>query len=131
MSSVFADPQKNRLYILLDSMADDEVQIMLKAISSEIKKIRGGFTCLVDIRNLALVFGEHETNHVETIQRVLKESGLSNVVRVIGQDSFRRYIHNRMNDISRVAGCIADAAETFQEAERMLDRYRSRPVVVG
>ena len=123
MNSIYADVKKNRLYLTLDTIFDEDIFIMIEGLIAEVSKLNQNFTCLVDIRNLHLSMTEKDETYVEVIQMALKLLGMGRVVRVIGPGFLRNYTHNKMNALSREAGYRATAVETFQDAEKLLDSF--------
>lgn len=123
MFNVYADTKKNRLYLTLDDITDSNIPDIIKTMSKEVDKLTKNFTCLVDIRSLRLSFNENETDYLGIVQGALKDSGMSEVVRVIGQDTFNKFTHQKMNEQSRSVGYKATSVATLKEAEDILDKY--------
>ena len=125
MQSIYADIKKNRLYITLDDVLEEDIPAVIKDIAEYVDQLSKGFTCLVDIRNLRLTFTDKEAIYINIIQGALKDSGMSKVVRVIGEESFNKFTHHKMNEQSREIGYEAAAVATLKEAERILDDFTS------
>ena len=123
MQSIYADIKKNRLYITLDDVLEEDIPEVIKDIAQYVDRLAKGFTCLVDIRNLRLTFTDKEAVYINIIQGALKDSGMSKVVRVIGEESFNKFTHHKMNEQSRDVGYEAVAVATLKEAERILDEF--------
>ena len=121
MFNSYADLKKNRLYLTLDDINENEIPEIIKTMSKEVDKLQKCFTCLVDIRNLRLTFTENESDYLAIVQGALTDSGMSKVVRVVGHESFDKFTHNKMNEQAKTVGYEATCVATLKEAEDILD----------
>ncbi|MBU0993679.1 MAG: hypothetical protein KJ737_14395 [Proteobacteria bacterium] len=130
MHTIYADKKKNRLYLTLDDVIEEDIPLVIKNIAKEVDQLQNDFSCLVDIRNLRLTFTDKEADYINIIQGALKDSGMSKVVRVVGEESFNKFTHSKMNEQSRNIGYEAIAVATLKEAEAILDDYKSSPSIL-
>lgn len=84
MHKVFADPSKNRLYIVLGLVSSyDETRHLVHAVLIEAKKLKHGFTCITDLRGFSLSDGIND-DFMQDCQEILWEGGIKRAVRVTG-----------------------------------------------
>ncbi|MEF8773760.1 MAG: hypothetical protein V5A23_08065 [Halobacteriales archaeon] len=121
---VEADPEKNRLYMRLSGMLDEEEALAVtERMEAEAKKLRPGFDVVNDVSEAKPV-SQEATDAIERGQRLLAEAGASAVARVVGDSvimemQFER--HGEGDDAYQVT-----TAESREQAEDFLDTLRER-----
>jgi hypothetical protein len=119
MFMVKSDTEKNRLYITLGKLGDGDVRGLIKEITHSTAVLKPGFTCLVDIRNMDIVYSEKQMYTMELIMGGLVDAGMGRVVRVVSKKN--KISQMRMEQGSRALGYRVRPASTIEEAERILD----------
>lgn len=124
MYMIKSNIEKNRLYITLGKMDDPEIRGLIKDITHNASKLKRGFTCLVDIRNMDIKYSEKQMFTMELIMGGLIDAGMGRVVRVVSKKN--KISQMKMEHGSRALGYRARPASTIEEAERFLDEEDPR-----
>lgn len=126
MFDVKADSDKNRLYITIGKAGDEEIRGIVKEITHCVSRLKPGFSCLVDIRNMDIKYSEKQMYTMELIMGGLVDSGMGKVVRVVSKKN--KISQMKMEKESRSLGYRARPASTIEEAESFLDEEAARMV---
>jgi len=119
MHEVKVDKEKNRLYITLGKLDnDDEIQTVLNKIEKACIELEKGFCCLTDLREYE-VRGEEDEPYIFKAQKTMVNAGLAHVVRVVKR--FGYLAHYQLDKTAVAAGYHAKNVLTIEEAEAMLD----------
>lgn len=119
-----SDPEKNRLYIKLGKGNENDIRDLIKQITRSVGKLKDGFSCLVDIRNMDIKYSEKEIYTMELIMGGLVDAKMGRVVRVVSKKNKISQI--KMEKESRSLGYRARPAFTIEEAESILDEQIDR-----
>lgn len=119
MFAIDSDVSKNRLYIKLTHLDETVIKPILKDLSGHVDKLKAGFSCLVDIREMTYEEDAAGAEYVEIIQGALRDAGMEKVVRVVAKDNM--ISQEAMNERSETLGYSAEAVFTIDEAEKILD----------
>jgi hypothetical protein len=122
-----SDVDKNRLYITLGKMEDNDIRGLIKEITHSTSMLKPGFGCLVDIRNMDIKYTEKQMTVMEIVMGGLLDAGMGRVVRVVSKKN--KISQMRMEQESRALGYRARPASTIEEAERILDEEDRKSVV--
>jgi len=119
MYNVRADIEKNRLYITIGSVTEEnEMMAAIQEIELVVQGLRKGFDCITDLREYEILIDENE-KFIYQAQRILTESGMSRVVRVIKK--FGSLGHFQFDKLSKEVGYHAKNVNSIEEAEKLLD----------
>lgn len=124
MFEVRANPEKNRLYIVLGKGDEQDIRNLIKEITKSVSLLTKGFSCLVDIRNMDIKYTEKELFTMELIMGGLVDAKMGRVVRVVSKSN--KLSQMKMEKESRSLGYRARPASTIEEAERILDEQTER-----
>lgn len=120
MFTVKADIQKNRLYVKLVGYFDYKaMKECTDKVIEGVRKLKPGYDVINDISEFKPV-GQDTLKEVERGQAYFKKSGIRHGVRVEGKN---KLTHLQFNRIGKNVDYAADAAETMEEAEKLLDSY--------
>lgn len=122
MYKVDSDKTKNRLYITLGELSNDDIKPIRKDLTEHISKLGQGFTCVVDIRQMHIVPDLMGEEYVAIVQGALADSGMGKVARVINRDNEAAF--HRMERSSKKLGYTAILAYSLKEADKILDSQR-------
>ncbi|RJP78724.1 MAG: hypothetical protein C4522_11760 [Desulfobacteraceae bacterium] len=123
MYQVEADTDKNRLYIKIGKVSEqDDKESLIREIEHQIRNLKKGFDCITDLREYDVQPDETEA-FIYRAQKILSESGMSNVVRVVKR--FGSFAHFQFDKVSVSIGYHAQNANSIEEAEEMLDAKRN------
>ena len=122
MHKVFADPAKNRLYIILGRISsEDETRFVVHLVLNEAKRLRHGFTCITDLRAYSLSNGIND-DFMQDCQEILWEGGIKKAVRIL-EASAENFCFE-FEKKSRVWPAYpTDNAGSMEEAETCLDAF--------
>ncbi|MFO7837933.1 MAG: hypothetical protein R6X08_00345 [Desulfosalsimonadaceae bacterium] len=119
MHDIRADLDKNRIYITIGKIEDEEEMARItEKTKTECVKLKKGFTCLTDLRNYEYqdeIFEEY----LKHAQQALLDAGMSRVVRVHRQAGMLG--HFQFETVSLDLGYRARNVTSVEEAERLLD----------
>lgn len=119
---VSVDHDKNRLYLKLDGLLDEETAnehvVEMLAAADELDH---GFDMVNDISTYKPM-SQEATEAIERGKAGLTERGMSAVVRVLGESVVGKMQFDRVG--SGREGYHIATAETREEAERLLDNFR-------
>lgn len=119
MHDVSIDVDKNRIYITIGSLKNEaEMKDIVKAVKSQCRKLKGGFTCVTDLRNYEFQDEKFE-GYIKEAQEALVTAGLFKVVRVTRK--FGAIGHFQFDNTSFEVGYHADSTTSMEEAEKILD----------
>lgn len=122
-----ADVSKNRLYITLKGAFNaDEARLAAGRVVSEIKKLQPGFNVITDISMIKSSDVEAADELIK-IQKLLIESGVNQIVRVVGQLIEQMVGKLQFDLASRESGIKAQTADTVAEADLLLDNLSRSP----
>ncbi len=124
MFAVKSDAKKNRLYITIGKVSENDIRGLIKEITKRVAFLNEGFSCLVDIREMDIKFTEKEVFTMELIMGGLVDAKMGRVVRVVSKKN--RIPQMKMEKESRLLGYRARPASTIEEAERILDEQIDR-----
>jgi hypothetical protein len=114
------DTQKNRLYLTLSGlMNDDETKKAADACIEAMKKLRPGFKVVNDISQFRPLTKEG-VGHVKRVGELAVKLGMTATVRVMGISPTALHQFQR---VSKEAGYTAYTAQSLEEAEAMLDGH--------
>ncbi len=120
MFTVIADIQKNRLYVKLVGFFDyNEMKASTDKTIEEVKKLKPGFDVINDVSEFRPA-GQDMLKEIERAQSFLKKSGVRHGVRVEGKS---RLANMQFSRIGKTVDYVAEAVETMEEAEKLLDSY--------
>ncbi|OGO18837.1 MAG: hypothetical protein A2Z15_07185 [Chloroflexi bacterium RBG_16_50_11] len=120
MFTVRADIQKNRLYVKLVGFFDyNEMKASTDKVIEEVKKLKPGFDVINDVSDFKPA-GQDTLKEIERAQTHLKKSGIRHGIRVEGKAKLTGAQFTR---VGKTANYVADAVETMEEAEKLLDSY--------
>jgi len=126
MYQVEADIEKNRLYITIGGIPEEnETEAIIREIGKHVQRLKKDFDCITDLREYQVQPDETE-GFIYQAQKELSEAGMSNVVRVIKK--FGSLAHFQFDKMSVEVGYHAQNANTVEEAEKMLDVKRDKPL---
>ena len=123
MFIVRADAAKNRLYVKLAGFFDyDELKASTDKSIEEVKKLKPGFDVINDISEFKPA-NQDILKEIERVQIHLKKIGVRHVVRVQGNSKLTNLQFSR---IGKSVDYAAEAVDTMEEAEKLLDSYGSQ-----
>jgi len=115
-----ANHKKNRIYIVFQKdLTVDHIRQIIKEFIAQISKLKNGFTCLADIRNMKIQFSDKETVAMKIVMGVLVDAGMGKVARVVGKGN--RITHIKMDKIAQTVGYRTKPVETIEDGEAFLD----------
>ena len=118
MNRVFTDKNKNRLYLRLSKMTNDEMADEVIEIANAVKELKPGFTCLTELKGLTEPT-EKEQRMARLVMEYLAMMGVSKVVRV-GDESILEVMDQNSREVGRYN---ALRANTVEEAEALLRAF--------
>ncbi|MFO7559909.1 MAG: hypothetical protein R6X10_13830 [Desulfobacterales bacterium] len=119
MYQVRADIEKNRLYVTIGSVTEEnEMMTAIQEIELVVQNLRKGFDCITDLREYEILNDEDE-KFVYQAQKILVDAGMSRVVRVIKK--FGSLGHFQFDKLSKEVGYHAKSVNSIAEAENLLD----------
>lgn len=119
MVEVRADIKKNRLYITIGSITEEnEMAAAIREIEIAIQDLKEGFDCITDLRGYEILDDERE-KFIYRAQKILVDAGLSKVVRVVRR--FGSLGHFQFDKVSKEVGYHAKNVNSMEEAEKLLD----------
>lgn len=124
MFKVTSDTKKNRLYINLGKGSEKDIRDFIRQITKSVSKLKEGFSCLVDIRDMDIKYSGKEIYTMELIMGGLVDAKMGKVVRVVSKKNKISQI--KMENESRSMGYRARPASTIEEAEKILDEQIDR-----
>ena len=120
MFIVRADLEKNRLYVKLVGFFDyDEMKASTDKSIEEARKLKPGFDVINDISEFKPA-SQNILHEIERAQAYLKKAGIRRGIRVQGKAKLTNIQFSR---IGKAVDYIAEAVETLEEAEKLLDSY--------
>lgn len=122
MYEVRSDLQKNRLYITLTHFIEYKINSAIMEIEQTCLKLKPYFTCLKDLRKCASFLKTNE-HLIEKIQRAIWNMGVGKVVYVTLPSKTSQFQHEMPGVVD--FKYHADYANSIQEAERILDSYKT------
>jgi len=119
MYNVRADIEKNRLYVTIGSVTEEnEKMAAIQEIKFVVQDLKKGFDCITDLREYEILIDENE-KFIYQAQKILTDAGLSKVVRVIKK--FGSLGHFQFDKLSKEVGYHAKNVNSIEEAEKLLD----------
>ena len=98
-------------------MTDTEVDVTANTITAELQKLKPGFDVINDISSFKPASAQ-VTEKIVGVQRLVKESGVRRVIRVVGQGGLAA---TQLARTGKEAGYGADTVATGEDAEKALD----------
>ncbi|MFP4474170.1 MAG: hypothetical protein ACLFOY_01335 [Desulfatibacillaceae bacterium] len=120
MRTVFADVDKNRLYIRIGRSGAAPIPDLL-SLRREVRRLYPGFTVLTDLTGYTPV-GQKEAEQIVRLQRFLIDAGMGMAVRVAPSAVARLQFERR----ARRSGFRAVSASRLEDGERFLDQWEKR-----
>lgn len=117
-----SDMKKNRLYITLKgAFEEEEAKLAAGRVTDEIRRLQPGFSVVTDISMIKSSAVEAAEELIR-IQKLLLQSGVKNIVRVVGQ-KIEQIVGKLQFDLaSHDSGIVAHTADTVAEADILLDK---------
>lgn len=119
MFEIESDPDKNRLYIRIEEVSEADIRKFVKDMTHHVMRLKTGFTCLVDIRNMSLRYTEKEVFFMGITMGWLIDMGMGKVVRLVSRTN--KISQVKMENESRSLGYRAKPVYSIEEAEKVLD----------
>lgn len=119
MYKVDSDTNKNRLYITLEQLSQDDIKPITEDLTNHISKLKAGFSCVVDIQKMHIDPNLMGEEYVAIVQGALADSGMGKVARIVKRENEAAY--HRMEKSSKKLGYTAVLAYSREEADTILD----------
>ena len=117
MSIANIDLEKNRLYIKLDNVKENELADEVYDVVKKVRELKPGFTCINQIK-IKRPLTEKEDRFIRLIQEFLVLKEVTKVIRVSDET-----VQSEFEDRSiQAGGYSAQRADSMEEAEKILDQ---------
>ncbi len=121
MYKIRANHLKNRLYVSVEGLiSNEEAEVILQEIISEIDLLKTGFDVISDISKIRPA-SKRAVEKLLAIQMELRMRNVGKVVRIVGREVAQVVGKIQFERSARKAGLDAETAESFEEAENLLD----------
>jgi hypothetical protein len=118
MNDVRADLKKNRLYLTIRDVADEEAEGVLREISLAVSRLVKGFTVLTDLTGYKPM-SQETARGIRRAQQILMRGGAACAVRVTRSAVIEMQFARRAKSV----GYMAKTVGTVEEGERVLDAW--------
>lgn len=120
MHIIDINASKNRLYLTLGKIENiQEMRDIIVKMTTIVKRLKHGFTCISDLREYSVPPSENE-EFMQECQEILWDAGIGKAVRVSKSTTRLNHFKFEQNKVTW-PGYIVENVQTIQEAEIILD----------